>query len=52
MKKTYLAPTMRVVFTKQTHMLCASPATSTYESNVEFEYSGEAPDGFKSDDIR
>ena len=49
MKKTYLVPTMVVVPVQTNQMLCASPSVVT---NVEFDYGGETPVGFGSDDIR
>lgn len=49
MKKTYLKPTMMVVPVQITQMLCGSP---NVVSNVEFDYGGETPDGFTSDDVR
>ena len=49
MKKTYLKPTMMVVPLKNTKLLCGSP---NVVSNVEFDYGGETPDDFDSDDVR
>ncbi len=49
MKKAYLKPTMMVVPVQITQMLCGSP---NVVSNVEFEYEGETPDDFTSDDVR
>ena len=47
MKKTYLAPTMKVVTLRMQKMLCAS-----IESNVGLRSGGKTPDGFDEDDIR
>ena len=47
MKKTYLAPTMKVVPMKMRQIICAS-----IQSNVEFKYGGGTGDGFDEDDMR
>ena len=47
MKKTYLAPTVKVVPVQTTQMLCAS-----IESNVKLRSGGETPYDFDEDDIR
>ena len=47
MKKTYLAPTVKVVPVQTTQMLCTS-----IESNVDLRSGGETPYGFDEDDIR
>ena len=47
MKKTYLAPTMKVVPLRMQKMLCAS-----IESNVNLRRGGETPSDFEEDDIR
>lgn len=48
MKKTYIAPTMQAFTMQMTQKLCVA----SVRSNVEFDYEGETPDGFNSDDIR
>ena len=47
MKKTYLAPTMKVVHLRMQKMLCAS-----IQSNVGFKYGGGTGDDFEEDDMR
>jgi hypothetical protein len=47
MKKTYLAPTMKVVPLRMQKMLCAS-----IQSNVGFKYGGGTGDDFEEDDMR
>ena len=47
MKKTYLAPTVKVVPVQTTQMLCAS-----ITSNVNLRSGGETPNDFDEDDIR
>ena len=47
MKKTYLAPTMKVVLLRMQKMLCAS-----IESNVNLRSGGATPRDFDEDDIR
>ena len=47
MKKTYLAPTVKVVPVQTTQMLCAS-----IETNVNLRSGGATPSDFDEDDIR
>lgn len=48
MKKTYIAPTMQAFTMQMTQNFCVA----SIKTNVEFEYKGEVPDGFDSDDVR
>lgn len=48
MKKTYIAPTMQAFTMQMTQNFCVA----SIKTNVEFEYKGEVPDGFESDDVR
>lgn len=48
MKKTYIAPTMQAFTMQMTQKLCVA----SIKTNVDFEYKGEVPDGFESDNVR
>lgn len=48
MKKTYIAPTMQAFTMQMTQNFCVA----SIKTNVDFEYKGEVPDGFDSDEVR
>ena len=48
MKKTYIAPTMKVVTMRMRQKLCVA----SLETNVNMKYKGATQEGFDEDDMR